>query len=364
MQAKKIKKLIISFVPAFQISNLSGTDFLFRDLFDYLIENNSYYELENAGEQFLQCANINPMVKILAGFLSSCVKGGAGSANEQKYDFYYSSRFASRDIIACLENFISAKDFLSENIKCIDYEYRRPQGSKPKLKLKPESGSESRLESGLESKSKSKTINESLNSFDSPNRLNRLNLLNPQSPLTFFDPLNRLNSIENLVNNVDSISGYDFMVSNYKKNSGMDKFKTVEELNPDMKYLFIIGSAPPLFRDLFDYLGSWNLKIAYFEYPDILIKSADASSFTPELVLNVTSRLDNMLKITGFLRKANPKFKIGFIHTFPKFSHYEIEDHFFYKNITERYLSLEYAGGEKLSERDKIRLESFIKIIN
>ena len=343
MQVKKIKKLIISFVPAFQISNLSGTDFLFRDLFDYLIENNSYYELENAGEQFLQCANINPLVKILAGFLSSCVKGSSGSVNEQKYVFYYSSRFASRDIIACLENFISAKDSLSENIKCIDYEYRKPQGSKPN----PEP--------------KSKTISESLNSFDSPNRLN---LLNPPSPLNSSNLSNQFNPIEALVKNIDSISGYDFMVSNYKKKSGMDKFKTVEELNPDMKYLFIIGSAPPLFKDLFDYLESWNLKIAYFEYPDILIKSADASSFNPDLVLNVTNRLGNMLKVSGFLRKTNPKFKIGFIHTFPKFSHYEIEDHFFYKNINEKYLSLEYAGGEKLSERDKIRLESFIKIIN
>lgn len=316
MQVKKIKNLIISFIPAFQASNLSGTDFLFRDLFDYLIENKRYYELENAGEQFLQCANINPMVKILAGFLSSCGKSSAANDNDREFEFFYSSRFASRDIIACLENFISAKNSLSGRIKCINYDYRRQQGSKSKLKL---------------------------------------------NSLT---PSNRFSPLENLVKNIDSINGYDFMVSNYKKNSGMDEFKTIEQLNPDMKYLFIIGSAPPLFKDLFDYLGSWNMKIAYFEYPDILIKSANASSFTSDMVLNVTRRLDNMLKISGFLRKINPKFKIGFIHTFPKFSHYEIEDHFFYKNIDERYLSLEYAGGEKLSERDKIRLESFIKIIN
>jgi hypothetical protein len=318
MQVKKKNNLIISFIPAFQLSNLSGTDFLFRDLLDYLMENESYYELENAGEQFLQCANINPMVKILAGFLSSSRKSGARILDEQQYALYYSSRFASRDIMACLENFTAGKGSLSKSIRSINYEDGKRRGSKIK------------------------TINTSSNSS---------NALNPFNP------------IENIIKKIDSISGYDFMVYNYKKNSGMNDRQTVEELNPDSKYLFIIGSAPPFFKDLFDYLGSWNLKIAYFEYPDILIKSADASLFIPDLVLNITSRLNNILKVSGFLRKANPKLKIGFIHTFPKFSHYEIEDHFFYKNINERYLSLEYAGGEKLSERDKIRLESFIKII-
>lgn len=304
MQAKTVNNLIISFIPAFQLSNLSGTNFLFRDLFDYLIENKSYYELENKGEQFLQCANINPMVKILAGFLSSYGKGAVGSGNEVKTDFYYSSRFASRDIIACIENFMTGKGSLSERIRCVNYDS------------------------------------------------DRLDLTNPFNP------------VENIISKIDSVSGYDFIVSSYKKNSGMNDFQTIETLNPDFKYIFIIGSAPPLFKDFFDYLGFWNLKVVYFEYLDIIIKSSERSLFTSDLVLNVTGRLDNVLKISRFLTKADPKLKIGFIHTFPKFSHYEIEDHFFYKNINERYLSLEYAGGEKLSERDKIRLESFIKIIN
>ena len=124
------------------------------------------------------------------------------------------------------------------------------------------------------------------------------------------------------------------------------------------------SSSLALFKDLIEYLTSWNVRIIYFEYLDILKKSNDKIIFTPDIFLNITWRLNNILELAKKLCNKGRSLKFGIIHTFPKFSHYEMEDHFFKKNIAEKYLSLEYAGGGKLSERDKIRLESFLKIIN
>ncbi|HBC75184.1 MAG: hypothetical protein A2008_13510 [Candidatus Wallbacteria bacterium GWC2_49_35] len=294
MQDKTIKFFTISFIPAFLVNELNQKDFVCRDLFDYLIERDSCYQMENKGEQFLQCANINPMVKILAGFLSC--ENAMPKAVKSSFNYLYSPKFASRDILACLENFMD--EAVSPSFRKIDYVLPSRAGNARHSHLKEDE--------------------------------------------------------------IDPIKGYDCLVSAYKKNSGAASagFNSIE------KCVILIGSTPPLFKDLIDYLSSWNVRIIYFEYLDILKKSNDKIIFTPDIFLNITWRLNNILELAKKLCNEGRSLKFGIIHTFPKFSHYEMEDHFFKKNIAEKYLSLEYAGGGKLSERDKIRLESFLKIIN
>ena len=294
MQVKTLKNLIISFVPAFLVNELNRKESAYRDLFDYLIESDSCYKMENKGEQFLQCANINPMVKILAGFLSAEMP--SENKCDSGFNLLYSPKFASRDILACLENFMGEAG--SPAFRKVDYALpsRSGNASPPLLKI------------------------------DQP----------------------------------CPVRGYDYIVSAYEKNSraASADFRSGE------KCVILIGSTPPLFKDLIEYLTSWNVRIIYFEYLDILKKSNDKNIFTPDIFLNITWRLNNILDLAKKLSNEVRNLKFGIIHNFPKFSHYEMEDHFFYKNIGEKYLPLEYAGGGKLSERDKIRLESFIKIIN
>jgi hypothetical protein len=250
--------------------------------------------MENKGEQFLQCANINPMVKILAGFLSS--ENAMPKPVKSSFNYLYSPKFASRDMLACLENFTGESGY--PFIAKIDYVSNFDEGG---------GLSASRDGNGLD-----------------PERI------------------------------------CDFLASDFKKNSVAAPLK----FNSGEKCVILIGSTPPLFKDLIEYISSWNVRIVYFEYLDILKKSNDNKHFTPDIVLNITRRLDNIFEVVKNLGNEGGKIKLGIVHTFPKFSHYEIEDHFFKKNIGEKYLSLEYAGGGKLSERDKIRLESFLKIIN
>ncbi len=333
MQVKKINNLIISFMPSFQIDELifsisankssAGKSSIaiddFRNLYDFSIENDLCYELENLGEQFLHCANINPMVKILAGFLSLlkknnniCVseikkiyKNEGNKENKYKhilkiknenincYNLFYSNKFTPRDTLACIENF----NGLSFENTCFSF--------------------------------------------------NNLDYNNEQKHSPSFYTSNQ-------------IYGHNFLLNEIKKKFNM----FLSNYNTRKKNIIIIGSTPPLFNDFFDYLNSWNVNVLYFEYYDILIKSIDRNIFHSDMVLNITKRLENILGRISYYKKLNPFLKIGLIHIFPKFSHYELEDHFFNKNIYEKYLSLEYAGGGKLNERDKIRIESFIKIIN
>jgi hypothetical protein len=294
MQDKTLKNYLIYFVPAFLVNELNRKDFAYRDLFDHLIESGSCYHMENKGEQFLQCANINPMVKILAGFLSTEMP--SGNTGDTGFNFLYSPKFASRDMLACLENFMGETG--SPSFRKVDYFLPSCAGK--------------------------------------------------ESPA----PRKKDQSYP--------IRGYDCVLSAYEKNSAAASAC----FNSGEKCVILIGSTPPLFKDLIEYISSWNVRIIYFEYLDILKKSNDKNIFTPDIFLNITWRLNNILNMAKKLCNEGRNLKFGIIHTFPKFSHYEMEDHFFYKNIREKYLSLEYAGGGKLSERDKIRLESFIKIIN
>ena len=281
-------------MPAFLVNKLNRKGYIYRDLFDHLIESDCCYAMENKGEQFLQCANINPMVKILAGFLSAELP--SGNKGDSEFDFLYSPKFASRDILACLENFMN--ETAAPSFRKVDYVLTNRTG----------------------------------NSLPAVREEQRYS----------------------------AIRGYDCLVSAYEKNSAAAS----GDFNSGEKCVVLIGSTPPLFKDLIDYITSWKVRIIYFEYLDILKKSNYENIFTPDIFLNITWRLNNILSLTKKLCNEGRKLKLGIIHTFPKFSHYEIEDHFFNKNIGEKYLPLEYAGGGKLSERDKIRLESFIKIIN
>lgn len=304
MQAKNINNLIISFVPAFLLNEFSEKSETRRDLFDFIMQNYSHYDLENSGEQFLQCANINPMVKILAGFLSKLT--GKNISIENSIKLSYSPKFTPRDMLACIENFIGHDNGL--NFNPIEYK-----------------SSGARKTSDCQ---------------------------NGKAAFQFADSFQ-----------LDSMTSHSYLT---------DKFKKVLCRTADIqqkpagkyKYVILIGSTAPLFKDLFEYLNTMNVKILYFEYIDALIRSESENLFSPELILNITARLTNIKNIIGSYKNNFPQINAGVIHTFPKFSHYEIEDHFFCKNIGEKYLPLEYAGGEKLSERDKIRLEAFIKIIN
>ncbi len=307
MQVKKINNLIISFVPAYLLAEVSDEMESCRDFFDFIMQTKAYYELENSGEQFLQCANINPMVKILAGYLSTLSKESVSYKNSIK--LMYSPKFTPRDMLACLENFIGFNNGL--HFKQINY---KTEGGEKKIAA------------------------------------NAVERARPE----YMDAFER-----------DSLTGHNYLINNYKK-----VLCRPDEVQPNSagmcnhKYIILIGSTAPLFSDLFEYLNALNVKVIYFEYIDALIKSENKNLFSPELILNITVRLDNIKKIIDSYKKNCPQINIGVMHIFPKFSHYEIEDHFFSKNIGEKYLPLEYAGGEKLSERDKIRLEAFIKIIN
>lgn len=304
MQDKKLKYFIISFTPIFLLNELGYRSDRFGCLFDYLSQTGRLNEMEEAGERFLRCANINPMVKILAGFLSS--EANMFSAGNAGLKYIYSSRFASRDILACLEHFnVRPED---ETFIKIDYDFDPERGS-DKL-----SGEKSEFaESGKEAIS--------------------------------------------VADGDFSFGGFDFLLTKYKGLHG-------SEPKDGEKIVIISGTAPPLFGDLFDYLAGCGVRAVYCEYIDILLRSACKYEFSPEAVLNMNFRIKKINRIAAGLREKYGRQNIGIIHTFPKFSHYDIEDHFFGRNTAGKFLSLEYAGGGALGERDRLRLEAFFKIID
>jgi len=297
MIKKKLNNFTISFIPGFQLNNLSSC----RDLFDFTLENNLNYELENEGEKFLGCANISPYVKVVAGFFRKFLLDG--NKFKTNSNFFYSSRFCSRDILACIE--IIKREIHNDCLKEIPYNLKTGHA-----------GSGCYI----------------------PNHV--CDILSPKNCNDIF-----LNLFKNTISKV------------------IDNYQTSDHSNSKKVNIILIGSNLPPFNDLFQTLKKLGALISHVEYFHIFNESLCEKFFFADLFFNLRLRLANVITQAGFTAKNNPDIKTGIIHCFPKFSHHEIEDHFFTRNINIPYLSLEYGGGSKLGERELIRLESFVKII-
>lgn len=244
-------------------------------LIEFLVKNQIIGNYEDIGEKFLGCANINPIVKAIVGYLSEI------KFKDLTYIFF-SSKFISKDVFTALEYFKKTK-FL----KLIDVDLKQ------------------------------KNIQNLILNFN-----NNFKLSNDNSNLSFNDKIFELTKDSNKVN------------------------------------IIIIGTTPILYYDLIDFFISNKVNVAYIEYYDYL----KLPIVKQKKILDLNQRLVNIIKIINKFKSENIN-NIGVVHLFPKFSHYEIENYFFIKNIDIKYLSCEYSGGGKLSEKDKIKLETFINII-
>lgn len=311
MIKKKINNIKIGFLPSFQ---LVENHCLINNSSDELIFNPEYLNYEISGEKFIGCANINPQAKIMTGYLKYCEEKNIST------EVIYSSRFISRDLMAALEIF-SKSNYIT--MKKINYEESNATNSN-NLKIK--------------------SIDEFLNI--NKEMLNN-NILQELSPI-LFDKIRPL------------------IISDRQINQDLE-FK-----GETLFFLVIIGTAPPCFADIYDFLKNKNCIIFYFEYLNLMFSSIFENKFSEkeffdmnhrhENISSIIKLLDDFIKSETFAKTygSNKKGKIKILHFFPKFSHYEIEDSYFNKKITCQYLSVEYAGGAFLSLRDKIRIEAFL----
>lgn len=283
----------ISFVPAFQLLGLREKC---ADLFDHFCSSGSLAEYETDGEQFLKCANVNPQVKAVAGFLSR-----AGRAGE-RLRIIYSPRFLSRDLRACVEIFSR-----SANIEFLplDFDDRAAGGG----------------------------------CFSGPSFCDKII---KEDERDFFD------------------AHFKCLAGSIEK-SGCVRQATNAEFASNVA---LIGSSYPLFNNIITCLDNSRVKLSYFEFFDLASLSMNESRFEQSCFFGLSARADRISRIlargrAGKGKKGGP---VKVIHVFPKFSHYEIEDYFFSKNIKCPFLSLEYAGGGTLGERERIRLDAFLKM--
>jgi len=315
MDKKNIKKIKTGFIPVFQLLEKHQ---LLSNSSDELIFISNYLNYEISGEKFIACANVNPQVKIMTGYLSEC---------EKKYiptEVYYSSRFISRDVLAALEIF-SKSDFIS--LKKIEY-------------IEKDGGENNDI-----------AQNEIKNYSDILSANGQI--LNNKT-MQYLAPI--------LFNKIDGLLLSDRQFNNFN-------FASPEK---NIYVLIILGTALPGFADIYDFLKDKNCFIFYFEYLELMFSSIEKENFTEKKYFDIEYRqkkitqkidlLENFIKSNYFEKTygSNKNVKIKILHFFPKFSHYEIEDSYFNKKITGPYLSLEYAGGAYLSLRDKIRIEAFL----
>ncbi|HNY10922.1 MAG TPA: hypothetical protein PKK26_04960 [Candidatus Wallbacteria bacterium] len=271
-----------------------------RNIYDYVAGIGATAAMEVAGEKFLHCANINAQVKLLAGLFSKLSKEKAST------NVKYCDKFVSRDIMACFEN------FRSSSLKMTSYSYDVARFG----------NGESRREKNGE-KNTVKVIYNVSDFLRSP------------------------------------ISGEVFpsLSKNLADNLAAESKKNLTGLENE---ILIIGTAYPLYYDIWKYFSDNQVYINYVEFCDICMRSLKKKNFLPSDFFNMGIRAARVNHIVSESSKKGRRVKI--LHIFPKFSHYEIEDSFFSKNINADYLSFDYAGGGALSARDKIRLETFIKM--
>jgi len=218
--------------------------------------------------------------------------------NETKMKLYYSNKLLPRDLRACLEHFKKTAT----------------------IKLEP-------LEM-VENKSSFDSIPETFSNFNS-----------------------------SLLKKNEKFKRY----FNFLAGQLSDHFKKTSKNNINSSRLIIIGTSYPMFTNFFAFLSCLGIKTTWFEFFELSRLSIMKSQFKLSDHSDISLRLNRISKVIKE-QNENSKNKIKIVHLFPKFSHYEIEDYYFSKNIEFPFLSLEYTGGGTLSERDRIRLESFVKI--
>ncbi len=297
MQSKNNKKFFsISFTPFFLLRK-NGAGELPHNVYDYAAEEGAVASLEVLGEKFLRCANVNAQVKLIAGLFSKFIK------EKTSIGVKYCDKFISRDIRACFENFSAG----SLTLTSYSYNESRFGGAKAELIERDGSG-------------------------------------------VIYYPADFLRSpvageiypslLKNLTDNL--------IIK--RKNSGAGYEKEV----------LVIGTAYPMYCDIWKYFSDNRVCVKYVEFCDINMRALKKKGFSPSDFFNMGVRAARINRIADGSSLEGRRVKV--LHLFPKFSHYEIEDSFFSKNIRADYLSLDYAGGGALSERDKIRLETFIKM--
>jgi len=300
MQSKNNKKIFsISFTPFFLLRK-NGAGELPRNIYDYAAEEGAVASLEVLGEKFLRCANVNAQVKLIAGLFSKFIK------EKTSISVKYCDKFISRDVRACFENFSAG------SLSITSYSYN-----------------ESRFGGGEGGKAKLTEKNGSGVTYGPADFL--------RSPVAGeVYPSLLKNLTDNLIiKRKNSRAGYE-------------------------KEVLIIGTAYPMYCDIWKYFSDNRVCVKYVEFCDINMRALKKKGFSPSVFFNMGIRAARINRIADEAAREGRGVKV--LHLFPKFSHYEIEDSFFSKNIRADYLSLDYAGGGALSERDKIRLETFIRM--
>lgn len=289
----------ISFTPFFLLRR-NGAGKLPLNIYDYATGEGATAALEVSGEKFLRCANINAQVKLIAGLFSKFLK------EKTRVSVKYCDKFISRDIMACFENFHAG------SLKITSYSYNV-----------------SRFGNGEGGKTEKSEKDPAGDIYDVRDFLNFpvLGEIYPSLLKKLKDNL--------IIKGKNNRAGYE-------------------------KEIFVIGTAYPMYCDIWKYFNDNQVYIKYVEFCDICARSLKKGGFSPSDFFNMGVRAARINRIADESSKKGSGVKV--LHLFPKFSHYEIEDSFFSKNIRADYLSLDYTGGGALSERDRIRLETFIRM--
>jgi len=278
----------------------NGAGELPRNIYDYAVGEGMAASFEISGEKFLRCASVNAQVKLVAGLFSRFVK------EKRSIGVKYCDKFVSRDIRACFENFSAG------SLSLTSYSYNEPRFSAAEsAKAKPDE----KYDPGVV--------------YDLADFLR-----SPVAGQVY--PALLKNLADNLI---------------IKRKNGGAGYE---------KEILVIGTAYPMYSDLWKYLSDNRVSVKYVEFCDINMRALKKKGFLPSDFFNIGARAARINRIADGVLEAGRGVKI--LHIFPKFSHYEIEDAYFSKNIKADYLSLDYAGGGALNERDKIRLETFISM--
>lgn len=143
-----------------------------------------------------------------------------------------------------------------------------------------------------------------------------------------------------------------------------DFIKTAKERKPTPPHIKLgLLGVPPIIPDLYDYLESKSARIIYNEIQREFAMLKPAEDIIDQY-LNYTYPYDVFRRIDSIIPDIRMRGLDGVIHYVQSFCHRQIEDIILREKLDTPILTLEGDRPAHLDERLKLRIDSFLDIIN
>ncbi|GAB7140473.1 2-hydroxyacyl-CoA dehydratase [Deferribacterales bacterium RsTz2092] len=193
----------------------------------------------------------------------------------------------------------------------------------------------------------------------------QLKTLEPlRAKLTELDDLTNIGQVSGRDNHTWLVSSSDFNgdVNRYERE--LDEFLAVARLKKPNQSAIRLGyvGVPTIINNLYDFISSKGAEVYFNEVE----RQFSIPSRAPELIqryLDYTYPYDVYSRIADIKREIAARQLDGLVHYAQAFCHRQLQDVAFRKHLDIPILTLEGDAPTALDERSKIRIESFIEML-